>query len=157
MIKKLQTILIISSLLAFSMQAQDTFSFIKVAQPTDLFGNPSFLLSVRTTDGVGIEPIDSLQTLFDGAHDCSGVGIGDNTSFDSHFSIFPNPAHEFLEVQNKAYGSYRLEMLDLIGHVVRKSQLNNQLQINISTLPRGLYFVRISNDSQTWVSKLVIN
>lgn len=41
------------------------FAFIKVAQPDDQFNAPSFSLSVRTRDGEGIEPIDSLQVNFD--------------------------------------------------------------------------------------------
>jgi len=44
------------------------FAFLKVAQPTDVFGSPSFLVSVRTAGSQGIEPIDSLQTLFDNAY-----------------------------------------------------------------------------------------
>ena len=44
------------------------FAFVKVAQPDDTFGSPSFKVSVRTQDNTGIEPIDSLQTLFNNAH-----------------------------------------------------------------------------------------
>jgi len=41
------------------------FAFLKVAQPSDAFGAPSLLLSVRTSGFQRIEPIDSLQSLFD--------------------------------------------------------------------------------------------
>ena len=51
------------------------FAFLKVAQPDDDFGSPSFLVSVRTHDGDSIEPIDSLQILFDAAHDCASLSI----------------------------------------------------------------------------------
>jgi uncharacterized Ntn-hydrolase superfamily protein len=40
------------------------FAFIKVAEVDDPFGQPSLLLSVKTKDDENIEPIDSLQTLF---------------------------------------------------------------------------------------------
>ena len=48
-------------------ESSSLFSFIKVAQTEDPFGEPSLLLSVRTHAGDSIEPIDSLQILFDQA------------------------------------------------------------------------------------------
>lgn len=41
------------------------FAFLKVAQPDDPDGSPSLVLGVSTEDGDNIEPIDSLQTLYD--------------------------------------------------------------------------------------------
>ncbi len=53
------------------------FAFVKVAQPTDVFGSPSFLVSVRTADGAGIEPIDSLQTKFDLVKNCGPANLNE--------------------------------------------------------------------------------
>lgn len=51
------------------------FAFVKVSQPSDAFGSPSFLVSVRTYDNSGIEPIDSLQILFDQMSSCGALEI----------------------------------------------------------------------------------
>lgn len=51
------------------------FAFVKVAQPTDPIGTPSLLASVRTHDNSGIEPIDSLQIVFDQTHNCAWIGL----------------------------------------------------------------------------------
>jgi uncharacterized Ntn-hydrolase superfamily protein len=51
------------------------FAFLKVSQSMDPMGSPSFLVSVRTPDNSGIEPIDSLQILFDQLHSCGLSGI----------------------------------------------------------------------------------
>jgi len=56
------------------------FAFIKVAQPTDMFGSPSFNISVRTHSNSNIEPIDSLQIMFDISHNCSSLNISENHS-----------------------------------------------------------------------------
>ena len=56
------------------------FAFIKVSQPTDAFGSPSFNVSVRTHENSNIEPIDSLQIMFDLAHNCSSLNISENNS-----------------------------------------------------------------------------
>jgi len=57
------------------------FAFIKVAQPTDMFGSPSFNISVRTHSNSNIEPIDSLQIMFDISHNCSSLNVSENNSF----------------------------------------------------------------------------
>lgn len=46
------------------------FAFLKVAQPNDQFGSPSFSIAVTTSNGQGIEPIDALQNKFDNQHTC---------------------------------------------------------------------------------------
>ena len=53
------------------------FAFIKVAQPTDLFGSPSFNISVRTHSNSNIEPIDSLQIMFDLSYSCFSLNISE--------------------------------------------------------------------------------
>ena len=67
------------------------FAFVKVAQPSDTFGNPSFNVSVRTASNAGIEPIDSLQTKFDLAHNCNTVGLIEAEEISKSFSIIPIP------------------------------------------------------------------
>ena len=57
------------------------FAFIKVAQPTDIFGSSSFNISVRTNSNSNIEPIDSLQIIFDLSYSCSSLNISENHSF----------------------------------------------------------------------------
>jgi uncharacterized Ntn-hydrolase superfamily protein len=57
------------------------FAFIKVAQPTDIFGSSSFNISVRTHSNSNIEPIDSLQIIFDLSYSCSSLNISENHSF----------------------------------------------------------------------------
>ena len=54
------------------------FAFIKVSQPTDVFGSPSFNVSVRTHENSNIEPIDSLQIMFDLAHNCLSLNISES-------------------------------------------------------------------------------
>ena len=56
------------------------FAFVKVSQESDPFGSPSFLASVRTHDNSGIEPIDSLQVIFNQLHICGNLGINENSN-----------------------------------------------------------------------------
>jgi uncharacterized Ntn-hydrolase superfamily protein len=133
------------------------FSFVKVAQPDDLFGSPSFVVSVRTSNGAGIEPIDSLQVLFDLVHDCSGVGIHNNNNFATHYSIFPNPAQNEITIKNSSpgTGTHQIVIMSVTGKTVFEGSYRKQLSLNLSSYQKGLYFIRISRQGKTYSSTFI--
>ena len=131
------------------------FAFVKVAQPTDIFGDPSFLVSVRTANGANIEPIDTLQILFDEIHDCNTVNIDYFENNNSDFSIYPNPASDILNIVMKEYGSFYLEITDIMGHYHNRNNLQGSQRIDISNLSKGIYFITISNKDDFFVTKIV--
>ncbi len=131
------------------------FAFVKVAQPDDEFGNPSFLQSLRTSNGAGIEPIDSLQVLFDAVHNCVTTGLQTNQDFGSRFTLYPNPATDILKFDILKDGSYKLDIINVIGNIVANSELNNNIELDISFLPKGVYFVRIIQEKQSYTTKFI--
>ena len=137
----------------FSNGTSSLFSFIKVAQPSDIFGNPSFLLSIETSDNAGIEPIDALQSLFDEEKICTTVGL--NESFENSISIYPNPVKEKVLVKILSSEIYKIQLMDLNGKVIFNSDLLNQTEINLSHLSKGVYFIRISNNNNFSVKKII--
>lgn len=68
------------------------FSFIKVAKPNDPANHP-FLRLFVALNPVGIEPIDSLQTLFDAEAPCI-TATGDPASDELQVRLQPNPTPE---------------------------------------------------------------
>ena len=69
------------------------------------------------------------------------------------FTMFPNPTNEVLnltfpETVNKPYSVY-----DLMGREVLKGSLNNstQAQINLGTLQKGSYILRIAGSTQKFI------
>lgn len=131
------------------------FAFIKVAQSNDVFGNPSFVQSVRTADGDGIEPIDTLQTLFDMAHSCNVLGVADQSRFENKFSIYPNPVDDLLSISSSNNETFTLEILSLTGIIMHQSTFKNGIQINVADFKKGIYFIKISNRHQTHVTKVI--
>lgn len=77
--------------------------------------------------------------------------------------IFPNPAKDIVNVQFLAQqeGEYRVSLIDVVGKEVM-NQLHslyegeNSLVLKTQDLPKGIYFVKVSNETQSEVSKLVI-
>ncbi len=131
------------------------FAFLKVAQPDDEFGDPSFLVSLRTANGAGIEPIDSLQILFDDVHSCTTTSVTEKEDFDSFFNVYPNPAKEFVKIEILKSGNYKLEILNVIGKQCVCKELMYNTEIDISELPPGIYFVRIANENQSYTTSII--
>lgn len=131
------------------------FAFVKVAQPTDVFGNPSFNLSVRTVDNSGIEPIDSLQIKFDLIHSCSILNLIETEEFHKFFSVYPNPALHHITINNKTNETYNLSLFDILGKLIYQESLSKTKNLNVSEYERGTYFVKITNSNRTFVKKLI--
>ncbi len=131
------------------------FAFIKVAQPDDVFGEPSFLLSLRTSDGDNIEPIDSLQTMFDEVHDCYYVGIFDNDQFKNSLNIYPNPTSDMVVVESSFPNSCSIEICDIYGKKLSSSQLKSETTIDISQFPDGIYIIEVSDGNYSHTEMIV--
>ena len=133
------------------------FAFIKVAQPGDSFGNPSFVQSVRTADGDNIEPIDSLQVLFDQAHSCTVLDVEENDAFGDLFTVYPNPFTNVITIENHGSIPHEIELLNTQGKRVQKTTVNKDIQLDTTALPSGIYFIRISNGSKSYTRRVVKN
>jgi len=133
------------------------FAFVKVAQPADTFGSPSFVVSVRTKNNQNIEPIDTLQTIFDLVHDCSGVGMNDINDFGLNFKLYPNPATEKLRIENNSSGKelHHASIYDITGSILSENYYQEKLTSDISGFPKGIYFIRISTGGKTYTGKFI--
>lgn len=133
------------------------FAFVKVAQPSDTFGNPSFLLSVRTGSTDQIEPITELQILFDENRDCESLSLIDFDN-DFPFSVYPNPSNDFVSL--KALNdseTYNLTIISITGAVVYTSDFISNTSIDVSGISKGIYFINITNKIASYTSKWIKN
>ncbi|MFK7784017.1 MAG: DUF1028 domain-containing protein [Crocinitomicaceae bacterium] len=133
------------------------FAFVKVAQPTDTFGSPSFLESVRTSGGAGIEPIDSLQIKFDLAHPCGSASTEELMFNEEALKISPNPTSDYItiDLKNGSVEACEYEVLNVNGQqVVSRSKLTSS-KIDFSKLDVGIYFVRIHSPKETYVREVI--
>jgi uncharacterized Ntn-hydrolase superfamily protein len=132
------------------------FAFVKVAQPTDVFGNPSFNVSVRTADNSGIEPIDSLQTKFDLLHNCNVLGLTETEDFHKFFSVYPNPTSDYITLNNKTEETYDLFLFDITGKLIHQESIDKTKNLKVSQYKSGTYFLKITNDNRSVVKKVII-
>jgi len=132
------------------------FAFLKVAQPTDVFGNPSFNVSVRTANNSAIEPIDSLQSKFDLIHICSILSSIETEESDLLFSVYPNPALDHLTIENKTEEPYNLSVFDIQAKLIYQTSIHKVKSLDVSQYESGTYFIKITNANRTFVRKLII-
>ena len=70
------------------------------------------------------------------------------------FYVYPNPVSTVLNITNEdpAQSITHLEIISLEGRVLMKK---NTFQVDISALPRGMYFCRITSNKQTQTIKFL--
>lgn len=73
-------------------------------------------------------------------------------------NIFPNPFSNYLNIKTKNQSFQKIEILDSSGSLIFSRQLNpnsTKHSFNLEHLSSGLYFLRISNDSEKKVFKVI--
>ena len=90
---------------------------------------------------------------------CPGI---DEDGIDQIIRIYPNPSEgNFTMVFEKGYGSYDICINDLAGRLVYRNYIliSNAMTkyfFDLTFVPTGIYTIRISNNSESRVEKLII-
>ena len=127
------------------------FAFVKVAQPSDAYGAPSFSLGVRTRNNQRIEPIDSLQVLFDAVKNCQITSTSDPEGAPL-VRVYPNPSAGkfYIEILSALDPAAVISIYDSKGQQVRTLRLAGPVQeLDLGQAARGMYVYRIHLDSTT--------
>lgn len=121
------------------------FAFIKVAKPTDKSNQPYISLSVVTSNGERVEPINELQRQFDLAYACSTVNVKE----EQVDAFFPNPANGIINFSNTQHD---VKLYDAKGNLMMN--LKGPVQaIDCSALSNGVYSIH----TQTLKGSVIIH
>lgn len=101
--------------------------------------------------------LDDYLTIVATATDANGntseFGISTNSTLsvaqlaNDTFKIYPNPISDTLFIQSPVSENYVLELVNTLGQVVLKQNSNkSSLELNVSNLTKGLYFLNITSD-----------
>jgi len=88
------------------------------------------------------------------------AGVKESASQPFNMSVAPNPFNSQIQLNFSNYTSFntRLEIYDNLGKLVMAQNLeNNRLhfETNLSTIPNGIYFLKISSDQGSVVKKII--
>ena len=72
--------------------------------------------------------------------------------------LYPNPTQSVLNLSADMQGRTEVKILDLSGRTVKHYVVNglNALRLNVSDLQSGVYFISVSNEGSTFVSKFIM-
>src|SRR6185312_13708144 len=69
-------------------------------------------------------------------------------------NIYPNPAQEILTIEtNEKQGE--IKIIDLLGNEIKSEQINKSVQIDISNISKGVYFVTFASGNSIFTNKFV--
>ena len=72
------------------------------------------------------------------------------------FEIYPNPAHNVVNIENKDGFDYTINVTDLTGKNILSRTANGTTRIDVSDLPMGMYLIKISDNQNSFVKKIVV-
>ena len=82
------------------------------------------------------------------------VGINDHNQTISTLNIYPNPATDKITIKTPVKGSFSIHNISGQELIIRQIT-EPKTQIDISSLPSGIYFVRLSGDRTVEVGKFI--
>ncbi len=93
---------------------------------------------------------------FTAIFESTGNGIEDVLA--GTVSLYPNPASTSVTLGLEGFeGESQVEVVDMNGRVVIRHEVrDSKLEMNVSELPQGAYFVRVTNATRTAISKLIV-
>jgi plastocyanin len=88
--------------------------------------------------------------------DPSTVGIPVNNA--ASVRLFPNPAKDLLTITMANISpNAHISLIDLTGKTIIDMPVgNNEVTLNVGDLPRGYYFVRVQNDKETIIRRVIL-
>jgi len=83
--------------------------------------------------------------------------VGINTISQNKTKIYPNPAHNFVVIQNSEFKIQSYEVLDITGKSIYCNSEHSEefIQINISDLKTGVYFIKLTTNNTSEVLRFV--
>ena len=83
----------------------------------------------------------------------TGIPSGIEENCENDFAIYPNPATEMLTIINNSNIGTEVEIVNMIGQVVKRCEIIDRKELNISDLESGVYFVKMNGVSMKLIVK----
>jgi hypothetical protein len=80
-------------------------------------------------------------------------GVGNNVL--NNIAIYPNPTTGLFHIDG-IDGATTIEVLNSTGRMVNKFTSNNAIEINLSNIPGGIYYLRLVSEKEIRIEKIVV-
>ena len=72
------------------------------------------------------------------------------------YSIYPNPCNGDFTIETNTTATQNVSIINLLGAVQLEKPMNGTTHIEDSSLTNGIYYVKITNSTDTVVRKLIV-
>jgi len=89
---------------------------------------------------------------------CNTTGIIDSKSA-LNVDVYPNPATDFVKINvNEAIENITIEFVSVTGQVVfnDNTSVNGEMYLDLSSVSKGIYFLKLSTESKVYVQQVVV-
>lgn len=87
----------------------------------------------------------------------TATGTAEN-DLSSSVSVFPNPVTDLVTISGDILVDARVSLISVIGEeIMNSNSASSNLELNLSTLTNGIYFLNIQTANGTAVKKIVVN
>ena len=133
----------------------DAVHFEKIGQ-SKAVGNSNSIQNYSFNDAKNFNQVTFYRIKsvdFDGTSEYSQVVSVKSSS--SAISVFPNPTHGKMAIQG--ISAANIEVINAVGQVVQKVNFNSNSnsEIDLSTLPNGIYFISVNQNQTTQQIRVV--
>ncbi len=130
-------------------------SILQTMEVPGSIGVGNYLYSVTVTDSNLCSNSDTIEVIVNSP----STDIKENDLF--NISIYPSPTKGIvnININNSIQNNLQIEVINLTGKVIYKEQLNNKAvkrQINLAEYSKGIYFIKITNDKESFIKKVVV-
>lgn len=125
---------------------------------------PSNLYNTTSLTGGTLTPLTSnlgimgIEAVFQGS--CISAGVSNITyNSDNNISVYPNPASSTVHVKlNSVSEQASVTVYNALGQLVIEptAVMDNSVEINVNSLPKGVYFIKTTNGKETSTTKFVV-
>ena len=113
---------------------------------------------IKLAVGDGIDHVFDSGVFLQASSFCSGpltgVGQDNQQGIDDNFQVYPVPAGDVLNISSQNGQKLDIQLVGQDGRCIKSASGNSQIAIDISTVPPGVYFLRITGPDGTETRKI---
>lgn len=122
-------------------------------------GGDNLSVAWKLPDGTKEIPIPSERLSFNTGN--PALSVPGNNKTDQSLNVFPNPASGEIYITNPAgEGEINIMIYEITGRMVLQEKRavtgNERLTLDVSTLDKGLYIIRLANSKSVYQGKVLI-
>jgi hypothetical protein len=110
----------------------------------------TFVVNSASTSFVSYYYVDDVSVTL-------GVGIGEIYANENLVSVFPNPSAGQFFIEGEILKKSEVRIYNSAGELVQEFYMSaGKKEVDLSTLPKGIYFMRMSSEQKEASKKIII-